>query len=326
MRILVTGSNGFIGSLLVGKLLQSGHRVRCLVRKTSNLRWLEGNEIEWTFGELLSPSSLKDAVKDIDIVFHMGGITRASSAEQYFLGNYQATVNLLEICKAHGPQNQKFVYVSSLAAGGPSKEGHPLTEASTSDPLSAYGRSKLMAEDAVKKHGRFRPITIIRPPAVYGPRDKDFLVLFKNINRGIFPVLGDGRQAVSLIYVDDLVEGLVLAGWSEKANGQMYFLSGDNEYNWLAIGRQIAMTLKKSPVTVRIPLWALEIASFASVFFAAVGAKPTLLNRDKVHEMRERAWLCCNQKAKDELAFSPRTGLEEGLALTADWYKKEAWL
>lgn len=326
MRILVTGSNGFIGSFLVARLLRMGHHVRCLVRKTSDVKWLKGCEVEWCYGELLTPSSLETAVKTIDVIFHMGGITRASSYEEYFIGNFQATVNLLTKCREHGPENQKFVYVSSLAAAGPSRNGCPLIESSPPAPLSAYGKSKLMAEDAVKEHGRYHPVTIIRPPAVYGPRDKDFYVLFKNVNRGFMPVLGDGRQVLSLIFIDDLVDGLALAGFSENANGQLYYLAGDGEYDWVTLGQQIAVTLKKRYVTVHIPVLALEIASYVSVFLSAAGAKPTLLNRDKVCEMKERAWSCSNQKAKDELAFLPQTGLEKGLAMTADWYKKASWL
>jgi dihydroflavonol-4-reductase len=326
MRILTTGSNGFIGSTLVERLCRMGHKVRCLIRKTSDLTWLQHLDVEYAYGDLLSPSSLIDLVKDIDIIFHLGGVTKAATEDLYFLGNFNATVNLLDACQKCGSENLKFVFVSSQSAGGPSMDGSPVTELSRPHPLSVYGKSKLKAELAVQEYGQRRPMAILRPPSVYGPKDKDLFVLFRSIHRGLLPVLGDGRQKVSLVHVDDLVDGILLAGFSAKSNGQIYYLTGEGEDNWLSICLQIAVSLQKRPLTIHIPLWALDIFSAVSVTLAAITKKPALLNRDKVLEMKQECWLCSSEKAKNQLGFQPKMDLATGTSMTVAWYKKAGWL
>ncbi len=142
MRALVTGSNGFIGSFLVERLLDKDWKVRCLVRKTSNLRWLEGPDIELAYGEMFDISSLHGAVKNADVVFHLAGVTKGKSEQDYIRGNYQATINMLKACQDSGGASKKFILISSQAAGGPSRDNSPLSEEEATSPISAYGRSK----------------------------------------------------------------------------------------------------------------------------------------------------------------------------------------
>ncbi len=325
MQVLITGSNGFIGSFLVEKCLERDYNVRCLVRQTSDLTWLKDLDIEYFYGELLHPESLVKAVKNVDLVFHLGGVTKAKDPQDYFNGNCQATVNLLDACLKYGPQHQKFVYVSSQAAGGPSLSGQPRTELDVPHPISLYGRSKLEAEKAVIEHGQYRPVTIIRPPSVYGPRDKDIFVMFKNVQKGIFPVPGFGRQRLSMIHVFDLVEGLLLASGSEKGNGEIFYMSGDEEYTLMKIGKCMAASLDKYFLPLFVPFLLLDAVSWINIFFSKIKDKPALLNRDKVREMKQDSWLCSNLKANKELGFQPNMTIENGFKQTVAWYKEKSW-
>ncbi len=326
MRALVTGSNGFIGSFLVEKLLREGIDVRCLVRRTSNLRWLEGLNLDLCYGELSDPASLAPAVRDVDYIFHLGGVTRGLVEQDYVQGNVVTTQNLLDACLNCGHDRQKFIFVSSQAAGGPSVDGKPLTEEHAHNPISMYGRSKYGAEQAVLKLSTMRPITIVRPPSVYGPRDSDFFTLFKNANIGFLPIVGGGRQKINIIHVADLVEGLYRAGIKDKSNGELFFLSSDEEVSFAELAQTIAGAMKREIRLMNIPLPMVRLIVAASTFASSITKKPSILNKDKYNEMRQPAWLCSNEKAKRLLDFQPTVSLKDGMRETAEWYKKQGWL
>jgi dihydroflavonol-4-reductase len=325
-RALVTGSNGFIGSTLVEQLIQDGIQVTCLVRKTSNLRWLQGLDVDYCTADLREPDSLQRAIIKADYVYHLAGITKAKNRAGYLAGNYEITVQLLVLCDRFGPPRQKFIFASSQAAAGPSRHGEPVTETDEPNPVSIYGQTKLMAEQAVLDYASSHAATIVRPPSVYGPRDKDILTYFQNVNKGILPVLGDGRQKISMVHIDDLIRGLRLAAESREANGKVFFICDDGEYDWLTIGKRLSRILNKKTVTLHIPYRLLDLVSFFQIGWYRLQGKPALLNRDKVKEMKQASWLCSNNRAKKILGFRPRVDLEDGLRDTAEWYKKEKWL
>ncbi|MBN1479776.1 NAD(P)-dependent oxidoreductase [candidate division KSB1 bacterium] len=326
MKVLVTGSNGFIGSFLVERLHSEGHQVRCLVRRTSNLQWIKHLDVEFVYGELCNPATLITALREIDLVYHVGGVTRGRTEADYMKGNYTATVNLLTACEKVGSDAQKFVFVSSQAAGGPSSHGEPLSEIEAQHPISIYGRSKHLAEQAVMEFAKNRPATIVRPPTVYGPRDTDFYKLFRNARYGFMPVAGNGSQKISIIHVADLIEGFILAGLKDVANGQLFFLNSDDQINYNELARLIAQATGSKERIVHVPLGLVKLVFWGAGFTAAFSKKPSIINRDKFKEMKQVAWLCSNQKAKDLLDFHPQIGIEEGLKNTAQWYMQEGWL
>ena len=323
MRALVTGGNGFIGSFLVERLIQQRFSVRCLVRKTSNLRWIQDLPVELVYGELRETVSLAHAVKDVDIVFHLAGVTRGRSESDYVSGNYDSTVNLLTACESRSTI-QQFIFVSSQAAGGPSFESVPITE-EQSNPVSAYGRAKRRAEEAVLQEHPFAT-TVIRPPSVYGPRDKDFFVLFKQIQNGLLPMVGRGEQKISIIYIDDLIDGIMAVCKKNAAYGELFYMCGYESVSFWQLTSFIATVLSKKPFVVRLPLWVVAAVSGVAEGVARFSGKTSILNRDKVNELRQPSWLCTSEKARELLDFEPKTSLIQGLQQTAQWYRDSGWL
>lgn len=325
MRALVTGASGFIGSNLVDRLLAEGAQVKCLVRARSNLTWLGSQALTLVPGDFHDAAALAPAVQDVDVVFHVAGVTRAARRAGYFRGNLEATRTLLRACQEYGPGDQKFLFVSSLAAAGPSP-GPPLTEDLEPQPVSAYGLSKLAAERAVLEFGRTRPVIIIRPPAVYGPRDRDTLMLFKSVQRGLHVIPGRGAQKVSLVHVDDLVTGILLAARSKQASGRVYYICGEGHYDWQTVGDYLGRALGRRFGTLYVPWGVMRLVAAGGSLASQFTRVPTLLNLDKLRDIRQSNWLCTPAKAKTEFGFQPAIDLLTGLTTTAAWYKEMGWL
>jgi len=326
MKVLVTGSNGFLGSHLVEELLRRGHRVTGLVRKTSDLRWLEGLDMDLAYGEISDSPSLAEPAKEADVVYHLAAVTKARQRETYYRVNHQGTRNLLEVCARFNPSLEKFVLVSSLAAAGPSPEGKLLGDTDPCQPVSDYGRSKLMAEQAAGEYQGRLPITVVRPPAVYGPRDRDFLAYFRILKKRLRPLLGFGERQLSICHVRDAVQGIILAAESEKSSGQIYFLAGAEDCSWDELTRTMAAALAVRALTVRVPLFALHVAAFFSELFAPFSREEPVLDRRKAREWSHRCWTCDWSRARDELGYRPTVSLQEGIRGTVGWYREVGWL
>jgi dihydroflavonol-4-reductase len=326
LKALVTGANGFVGSHLVEGLLSRGYRVTSQVRKTGNLRWLSGLNVEYVYADISDKDSLKSVFKDVDFVFHVAGLTKAKSEEEYFRANYQGTKNLVEVCVEDNPQIKRFIYISSQAAVGPGKDEKPLDETSPCNPITDYGKSKLEGERMVLDYSSKLPVTVIRPPAVYGPRDTDILGFFKVANKGFKTLFGKGESYISLCYVEDLINGIILASENPKAIGEIYFIADDQVYSWREAFGIIAKVLDKKLITLRIPIAFLFILAFVSENIFKLLGKPALLNVQKVRETTQKYWLCDVSKAKRELGFFPQYRLEQGAKETMRWYKEKGWL
>ncbi|CUT00042.1 NAD dependent epimerase/dehydratase family protein [Candidatus Kryptonium thompsonii] len=188
MKALVTGGTGFIGSHLVDELLNRGYEVRCIVRDTSNLKWLNGKDVEIFKGSLFDIDFLKKAVEDVDYVYHIAGVTKGKNYQDYYRGNVETTQNLLEAC-LENQKLKKFVLASSLAAVGPGDDAIPVDETRQYNPITSYGKSKAEAEKVTLSFKDKLPITIVRPPSVYGPRDTYTFELFKYVKFGFLPVV-----------------------------------------------------------------------------------------------------------------------------------------
>lgn len=326
MKALVTGGTGFIGSHLTEALIAKGVHVRCLLRKTSNLKWLTGLPIEFVHGDCNDENSLEKAVRGVDWVFHLAGVTKAIKEETYFEVNGLGTENLIRACLENNPLLQKFIYVSSQAAAGPSRNGFNKKESDPCEPVSFYGRSKRAGEEWVLTHAHQLPVLILRPSVVYGPRDKDVFAFFKCLSRRIQPCPVGPDQHLSLCYVKDIVRGILLAAETQTKSGEIFFLSDGKDYRMEEIGDIIAQAMGITAFRIRVPRKMIWGIACLSEYFSKFSGRPSLLNKDKAEEMIQKDWVCDVTKAKTLLGFEPGVPLSEGARLTFEWYKKEKWL
>lgn len=326
MKALVTGATGFIGSHLVESLLAKGYEVICTVRTTSDLTWLKDLKITLVEGDITDRDSLIAPVKAADYIFHVGGITKAKKEAAYYKINADGSRILFEVCLEHNPGIKKIVHVSSLAAGGSTPIGRPRVETDPDAPLTYYGKSKLEGEKYALQYNKHLPITIIRPPAVYGPREKDIFFYFQLIHAHVMPVLGLNKKYLSLVYVKDLVNAIVLAAESQKSNGQMYYVDDGQIYSWQDLSKGIQKALGNWALPIPIPEYLITAAAYVSEALAYLSSKPALLNKQKIIELKQKSWATSSDKIRKELGFTSQYDLEKGCSEAVDWYRKNNWL
>lgn len=325
--VFVTGGTGFIGSHLVDELLKKNYKIKCLVRKTSNLRWLEGKPVEYVYGGLFDNDVLAEAVKGVDYVYHIAGVTFAKTKKEYFRGNSEATKNFLNVCYKSNPDLKRFLFVSSQTAVGPSPDrDHPVDEETPYYPITTYGRSKAEAEKAVIEYFNKMKCTVVRAPAVYGPRDVAILEYFKAMSKGLQALIGFKEKLVSLINGIDLVDGIILAAEAETAVSQIYFITSEKFYSWKEVGKMTSCLMGKKNVRIKIPHFAVYMVGAFAQFFSLFQKKPAILNIEKCKDLTRQYWTCSVEKAKRELGFKERLGLENGFKQTIDWYRKAGWI
>jgi len=326
MLALVTGGHGFVGSHLCGRLLAAGHRVRVLARPSSNLGNLAGIQLEVVRADVTDPARMPEAVAGCDVVFHLAGALKGLREDDLFRVNAQGTRNLAAACAAASPRPRRFVYVSSLAAAGPSPGGKaPRTEDMPPQPLTWYGRSKLAGEDALCSVSGL-DWTIVRPPIVFGPRERDVLGYFRIARRGWLPVVGFADRFYSLIYAEDLAAGLVRVAEAPRAAGQVYFLAGPEVVSWVELGRLIAAALGVVGRPLRLPEAVASAAGMIADAVAHVQGRPHIFSSQKVREMLAPAWVCSADKAARDLGWQAQTPLADALASTARWYRDHGWV
>ena len=325
MLALVTGGQGFIGSHLCGQLLAAGHQVRVLARPDSDPGNLAGLELTRVHGELTGASDLREAVTGVDWVFHLAGALKGFGPEDLMRVNRDGTRKLVEACLRHNPGLQRFLLVSSLAVLGPSPGGAAaLTETATPQPLTWYGRSKLEAETLVLASAQ--PSVILRPPVVFGPRDRDVYGYFRLANLGLLPIPGQADRHYSLIFAPDLAAGILRAAQTPTASGEIFHLTGPEVVTWLELGRAIATALGRSGRVLHLPEGLVRAAGHAADWAARAGGRPQIFSSPTVIEMLAPAWVASPEKARRLLDWNTPTPLAEALALTARWYRDHGWL
>jgi nucleoside-diphosphate-sugar epimerase len=327
MTAIVTGATGFIGQHLVDALATAGHEVRCLTRgrpAADPRPNVSHHHAEYGLADLgLSENVLRGATT----IYHLAGATRAVSAAAFEAANVGTTERILDRLAAL-QQRPRFVLVSSQAAAGPARDAeHPKLESDPAAPIEDYGRSKLAAERALRSRANEIDGTIVRPVAVYGPGDRDFLSIFAMAKRGVAVYPGIRSAMLNTAFVHDLVVGLIQAGQAPGAAGQTYFLGDDTAVRWTEIYDVIAEVVGQARAfELNVPRALISVAGSVGDVVGTLSGRPTLVNRSKATLSKPKYWLCSSAKARAELGFTTPTSLREGMRVTYDWYLQHRWL
>ena len=323
---VVTGANGFVGSHLVDLLLEKGYKVRCITRKSSNLKWLEGKDIEIHDCGLFDKEGLNKALKDSNYIFHVAGVVKSKTPEGYFKGNVETTRNLLDVSLNYSDSIKRFVVVSSQTVTGPSLDGKPVTEETECRPITTYGKSKLEEEKVALTYSHKLPITICRAPAVYGERDTEIFIYFKTFSKGLTTTIGFNKKVLSLIHVTDLVNGIYMSSKSQKAEGQTYFISSEKYYTWPEINSITANVIGKKAVIAKVPHFLVYTIAAIAQFFAIFSKNAATLNLEKAKDITQQYWVCDTSKAIKDFGYKQNISAEDGIRRTIEWYKKMKWI
>ncbi len=322
MKALVTGATGFVGSHLVEALRRRGDEVTALVRSPRKAEALAPLGLRLVSGDLDDPASLARAAAGQDVVFHVAGLVAAKDEAEFLRCNRDGTASM--VAAASGAGAPRFVLVSSMAAGGPARPGRPLTGTEPAHPVSAYGRSKLAAEAAVT--AGTLPWVIVRPPTVYGPRDREVLKVFRMARLGVAPVFGGGGQQLSAVHGADLADALVAAGTAASTVGKIYYachpeIATSAEFV-RAVGRAMGRRLSLVPIPAPVGRSLLAVTEAA----ARIAGRRTILTRDKANEFFQEAWTGDPGPLSRDSGWRAVHDLRSGLADTYRWYRDAGWL
>lgn len=326
MRVLVTGASGFLGSHVAEQLVQQGHQVRLLLRPTSSREFLTF-PFEEALGDVTDPNSLRAAVAGVDVVVHSAGLVKARSEVEFSRVNTTGTANLLRAVESGAPALKRFIYISSLAAHGPSTDGNPRPVDAPPHPISAYGRTKLAGENLTRRSTLASRAVIFRPPAIYGPRDPALVPFFKLAKYRIAPMLMGGHNKISIIYGEDAARAIVLAATAETAGaGKTYTFDDGNVYEWRDLLSAVEEAVGRKALRIHSPRLLFAAAALASEGFGFVARRPVSLTRDKVREMAQAHWVCGHADVERDLGWTPVVTIREGAKLTGDWYQAHHWI
>jgi nucleoside-diphosphate-sugar epimerase len=324
LTALVTGATGFIGSHLVEALVEENWQVTCLVRPKSRTGFLEKFPVRILRGPADDHSFLAEAVERQDYIFHLAARIRSARRDVYERANVRFTRNLAQVCLHENPDVKRFVYVSSIAAAGPSLAGEIQDETRTPAPTSEYGRTKLKGEETITELWDRLNATIIRPPNVYGPRQQETELLIKLMQKRIVPLLKHDQKTTSLIYVKDLIKGMIQASQAAIANRKIYYLTDERPYSW----KEVILTIKKYVLggSLYFPLYEDIICSAAWLTDAlkSLHLVQSYFGRRAWRAMVQTSWLFSSAKATKEFAFTPDYSLDEGIEETVTYYKRFA--
>ncbi len=325
-KVLITGASGFLGYHLIKSAIENGLEVYAAVRKNSDIKHLEGLPVHYLFLNYEDEDAITEQLTahHIDFIVHAAGVTKAIRQDIYNQINAGYTLNLARAAEKLGSQLKKMVFISSLAAIGPLQEQHyQLREDTLPNPVTAYGRSKLLAEKGLVDIDL--PVIILRPTAVYGPRDKDIFILLKTLNSGLDPYIGNFIQQLSFVHARDVADVAVKSLIIKEAIGTYNITDGNcyNRYDLSDITRKI---LKKKAFRFHLPMAMVRSLAFVMETTNGWLKKPSVLSREKLHEIAAKNWICDVSKAKRELGFAPKFDLQKGLEDSIAWYTKNHWL
>lgn len=330
----VTGATGFLGSHLAEALLEAGcTSVRCLVR--TERKWLEGLPVEIVTGDLNDRPALERGVRGADFVFHVAALTRARTWDAFERANIAGTTRLLDTLVEARPDIERVVLTSSLAVVGRA-DTTVANEDTPLNPVSMYGRSKRLMEREARRYMDRLNLVIVRPPAVYGPRETDILTFFRMMKYGLCPIVGSGNGGsdnggsdngrLSLVHVDDVVRGMIRAALAPEAAGGTYFIGPPDPVTWRDVRDAVRRATGRPVLTVPVANGLVRaLGATAEAVARPFGIYPPL-NREKAEEITEACLICDSSLAVREIGYAPSVDLESGIRETIEWYRRHRWL
>lgn len=325
MKVLLTGASGFVGSHILDMLCARGIPAVALVRSTSNLRFIQASraDVEVRTGAIEDPQSLAAAMQDVTHVLHCAGCTKALRRLEFDQVNHGGTQHVVEAINQQGGRVQRLVYVSSLAAGRPGMPDSPAREDDPPHPVSAYGRSKLAGERAVQDMCRAEYV-ILRPTATYGPRDVEFLRLFKAVGRHIRPL--PDRKPLSFVFVKDLADAAVTCLAHPAAAGKIFYVASPEVLTARAFAAEVADQMGTWTLPLPLPTAALWPLACLQDVVSRITRRPSVLSLQKYGELRAPGWVCDPTRLQQDLGFACTTTLKQGVAETLAWYRQHGWI
>ncbi len=328
MKVLVTGASGFLGSHVATQLKARGDSVRCLVRKSSNTSFLDKLGVELAFGAIDQHDTLPAAVTGVDAIIHCAGLVKARDAEEFDSVNHKGTEALALAAVEHNPGLQRFVHVSSAAVMGPGEPGRKRARDAEPNPVTEYGRSKLRGENAVVALKDKLPVTVIRPPGIYGPRDAEMFAFFQMVSYGLAIKMAGGFDAMVIVFGEDCADACIRAIDNTSVPSGRVFFVHDGEARSFdamadAIARALDVELWGRPI---VPIPVLRVAARVSEAFGKATNKAMMFTQDKVNELAIKDFDFDLSATRDELGWAPKTTFEAGTKATAKWYRENGWL
>lgn len=327
MKVLLTGANGFLGSHILDSLLSHHIETAVLLRPTANREFIKHHlqQTDIRIGSLNNGEDLDAALRNITHVIHCAGCTKALRTADFYTVNQQGTRNLAAAVNRQQGRIKRFIHISSLAAGGPATPANPARENLPPRPVSEYGRSKLGAEMELQNSCKAE-LVILRPPAVYGPRDDAFLPLFKAVKAHVLPLLGNGRLPLSLVFVRDLAETVVTSLAHPAAAGKIFYAASTEVTSPRTFARTIAAQLQTWAIPVPLPTPVLWPVCCLREAVSLMTRKPAVLSRQKYAELRAPGWVCDPARLRQELGVQCATTIQQGITETLYWYRQQGWL
>ncbi len=329
-KILITGASGFIGSFIVEEALNRNYETIAGIRSSSSKKFLSDASLQFLDLDYTNEITLDNTLKQFtdkfgkfDYIIHNAGLTKAKKNEDYFSVNYDNTKKFVEALLRNNIVPEKFVYISSLASFGPSLDLKPISSKQIQEPLTAYGRSKLKAEQFLHSTTNF-PFVIINPTAVYGPREKDAFLLMSTIAKGLEVYIGNKNQMLSWIHVDDLVNAIFI-GLESSATNKNLIISDTRIYTPTEFNTIIKTALNKKTLSFTIPKFILQSVTNVFELVGKMKGEVPILNKERLKEFEAFNWSVDSSEILD-LGFTPKYTLENGLPQTIQWYKENGWL
>jgi dihydroflavonol-4-reductase len=326
LKILLTGASGFVGSHILDSLRRRGLPTALLLQPTSNRGFIEPHlrEVEVRPGSLGDPESLRQAMADITHVIHCAGATKAREVAGFYEVNQTGTSNVVAAANGQGGRVRRLVHISSLAAAGPASPDRPAREDHPPAPVSEYGKSKLAGEREVRNHCRAEHV-ILRPPAVYGPRDREFRRLFHTVKNHCLP-RPSKPQPFSLVFVKDLAETVVSCLDHPAASGKTYFVASREIVTGRTLAEEIAAQMRVWTLPVPLPIALWWPICLARDLWCRLTGKPSILSLQKLAELRAPGWVCDPTCLERETGLACATTLKAGIGETLSWYRQHGWL